>query len=42
MTSLLKKLLQVTTLKIGAIPCSGAWGEVDSVSDLEVYEDMLV
>lgn len=41
MTTLLKKLLQVTTLRIKTIPCSGAWGEVDSLSDLDVYKEVV-
>jgi len=40
MTSLLNQLIR-KNIQIKAIPCQGIWGEIDSESDLQYFEEML-
>ena len=39
-TSLLRKLIE-HGVKIRAVPCEGSWGEVDSASDLALYNALV-
>lgn len=41
MTALLRRLLAGELLTIATLPTDGGWGEIDSPSDLELYEGML-
>ena len=38
MTNLLQRILISGRLRIEAVPFDGVWGEVDSKSDLDLYE----
>jgi len=40
MTTLLRRLLD-SGFQIGTVPIAGQWGEIDSSSDLELYEKMI-
>lgn len=41
MTALLRRLLADTTVRIGTFGTNGQWGEVDSIQDVAVYENMV-
>ena len=40
MTGILQRVLEAGRMSITALPYFGEWGEVDSLDDLLVYEDL--
>ena len=40
MTGAIQRALALDALPIAAIPYTGKWGEVDSASDLALYESL--